>query len=61
MFTIFIVDDDFVHLYVTTSDNFSLVLQRLDVIPGRVKFWTIPFEMLVLMWDGKIDYIMREH
>ena len=59
MLVIFIVDNDFEHLYFTTSDNYSEVLNELMVEPERVKFKTIPMESISLMLDGQLDYIMR--
>lgn len=59
MLTVFIVDDDFEHLYFTTSDNYSEVLKSLGVKPERVRFKTLPMESISLMIDGQIRYIMR--
>ena len=59
MLVIFIVDNDFEHLYFTTSDKYSEVLNELMIEPERVKFKTIPMETISLMLDNRLQYILR--
>jgi len=59
MLVIFIVDGDFEHLYFTTSDRYSEVLNELMIEPDRVNFKTIPMESISLMLDGQLMYILR--
>ena len=59
MIVIFIIDNDFEHLYFTTPDKYSEVLKSLGIEPDRAMFKAIPLESIVLMLDGQIEYIMR--
>ncbi|MBA7585312.1 hypothetical protein ES708_27287 [subsurface metagenome] len=59
MVVVFVIDNDFEHLYFTTPEKYSHVLKSFDVQPDRVKFKTLPLELIMLMLDGQIEYIMR--
>jgi len=56
---LFVIDNDFGHLYFTTPDKYSQVLRSLGIRSERVKFKTIPLESLLLMLDGQTTYIKR--
>lgn len=59
MVVIFIVDDNFDSVYFTTPDKYSKILDTHNIVPERVKFKTLPFESILLMLDGQVEYIMR--
>lgn len=59
MIVVFIVDGDIEHLYFCTSDKYSEVLKYLNIEPERVRFHTIPFETLTMIWDNRVSYVMR--
>jgi len=59
MLVIFIIDGDFEHLFFTTSDRYSEVLNELMIEPDRATFKTIPMESISLMLDGQLMYILR--
>lgn len=59
MVVVFMIDNDFEHLYFTTPENYSEVLKSFDVQPDRAKFKTLPLESIMLMLDGQTEYIMR--
>jgi len=61
MITAFIVDNDFKQLYFVGSDNYSALLQRLNIEPERVQFRTVPVESLLMLVDNQVEYIMREN
>lgn len=59
MVVVFVIDNDFEYLYFTTPELYSHVLKSFDVKPDRAKFKTIPFETIMLLLDGQVEYIMR--
>lgn len=59
MIVVFIVDGDFEHVYFTTTEKYSQVLQKSRIDPDRVVFKTVPMESLALILDGQLDFVVR--
>ncbi|MBA7522246.1 hypothetical protein ES705_14364 [subsurface metagenome] len=56
---VFIVDGDFGSLYVTTSDKFNNILDKHNITSDRVDYKTIALETIMLLLDGKLEYVLR--
>jgi len=56
---VFIVDQKWESMYITTPDNYSNILDKHNITPDRVLFKTIPLESILLVLDNQFEYILR--
>jgi len=57
---VFIIDDDFDELYFTTPDEYSLILDKHNITPDRVKYKNITVEQIMLLLNHKYKYLVRQ-